>query len=94
MPTGAVYETVGTIEKITAQSVTLSHQAVPAIGWPAMTMTFQLTDPKVARGKDGRQGPVRVRSTTEWTNRATHGEGNGPVIAHLIRWSVRNRFFV
>jgi Cu(I)/Ag(I) efflux system membrane fusion protein len=46
MPTGAVYETVGTIEKITAQSVTLSHQAVPAIGWPAMTMTFQLTDPK------------------------------------------------
>ena len=50
MPTGAVYETVGTIEKITAQSVTLSHQAVPAIGWPAMTMTFQLTDPKVARG--------------------------------------------
>jgi Cu(I)/Ag(I) efflux system membrane fusion protein len=46
----ALYETVGTIEQITATSVTLSHEAVPAIGWPAMTMTFQLPDAGVARG--------------------------------------------
>jgi Cu(I)/Ag(I) efflux system membrane fusion protein len=48
--TAALYETVGKIEQITANSVTLSHEPVPAIGWPAMTMTFQLPDPSVARG--------------------------------------------
>ncbi len=48
--TASLYETVGKIEQITAKSVTLSHDAVPAIGWPAMTMTFQLSDPKIARG--------------------------------------------
>lgn len=47
--TAALYETVGKIEQLTANSVTLSHEPVPAIGWPAMTMTFQLPDPKVAR---------------------------------------------
>jgi Cu(I)/Ag(I) efflux system membrane fusion protein len=46
----ALYETTGLIEQITANSVTLSHQPVPAIGWPAMTMTFQLPDAVVARG--------------------------------------------
>jgi Cu(I)/Ag(I) efflux system membrane fusion protein len=46
----ALYETVGNIERITANSVTLSHEPVPTIGWPAMTMTFQLPDPSIARG--------------------------------------------
>lgn len=46
----ALYETVGKIEQITATSVTLSHQPVPAIGWPAMTMTFQLGAPTLASG--------------------------------------------
>ena len=32
------------IERITANSVTLSHEPVPALGWPAMTMTFALPD--------------------------------------------------
>src|SRR3546814_686739 len=48
--TTALYATVGKIEQITANSVTLSHEPVPAIGWPAMTMTFQLPVPKIARG--------------------------------------------
>lgn len=48
--TAPLYESVGKIEQIMARSVTLSHEAVPAIGWPAMTMTFQLSDPKIARG--------------------------------------------
>lgn len=46
----ALYETVGKIEQITADSVTLSHQPVPALGWPAMTMTFALPDANMARG--------------------------------------------
>ena len=45
-----LYETTGRIEQLTGNSVTLSHEPVPAIGWPAMTMTFALPDPSVARG--------------------------------------------
>ena len=45
-----VNETVGLIEAIDSSSVTLSHQPVPAIGWPAMTMTFRVVDPKLVRG--------------------------------------------
>jgi Cu(I)/Ag(I) efflux system membrane fusion protein len=44
----ALSETVGRIEQIDAKSVTISHQPVPAIGWPAMTMSFQLSDPALA----------------------------------------------
>ena len=44
-----LYETTGKIEQITAQSVTLSHEPVPALDWPAMTMTFQLANPALAR---------------------------------------------
>jgi Cu(I)/Ag(I) efflux system membrane fusion protein len=46
----ALYESVGRVELISPASVTLSHQPVPAIGWPAMTMTFKLADPKLAQG--------------------------------------------
>lgn len=44
-----LYETTGKIEQITAQSVTLSHEPVPVLDWPAMTMTFQLANPALAR---------------------------------------------
>ena len=43
-------ETVGRIEAIDPTSVTISHEPVPAIGWPAMTMTFRVADPALARG--------------------------------------------
>jgi Cu(I)/Ag(I) efflux system membrane fusion protein len=45
----ALYETRGRIEALTADSVTLSHEPVPAIGWPAMTMTFKLGSPGLAK---------------------------------------------
>jgi Cu(I)/Ag(I) efflux system membrane fusion protein len=44
------YHSVGQIDSITAANVTLSHQPVPALQWPAMTMTFQLPDPAITRG--------------------------------------------
>jgi len=44
------YETVGRIDRIEGGSITLSHQPVPALQWPAMTMTFRLADPALARG--------------------------------------------
>lgn len=46
----ALYDSVGRIEQISPTSVTLSHQPVPAIGWPAMTMTFKLAAPALAQG--------------------------------------------
>lgn len=48
--TAALYETTGKIEQLTSSSITLSHEPVPAIGWPAMTMTFQLGNSALARG--------------------------------------------
>ena len=46
----AMHQTSGRIEALTPQSVTLSHQPVPTLGWPAMTMSFRLGDPALARG--------------------------------------------
>ena len=44
------YGTTGTIETIEDGAVTLSHQPVPALGWPAMTMSFKLANPTMTRG--------------------------------------------
>ena len=49
-PAAPIYETVGSIEAIDRSGVTLSHQPVPAIGWPAMMMTFRVADPALVRG--------------------------------------------
>ena len=43
-------ETRGRIEALSADSITLSHEAVPSIGWPAMTMTFRLGSANLAKG--------------------------------------------
>ena len=47
---GVLHETRGRIEALSASSVTLSHEPVPAIDWPAMTMTFKLEPPTLAKG--------------------------------------------
>ena len=44
------YETTGRLERLHGRSITLSHQPVPALQWPAMTMSFTLADPKLAEG--------------------------------------------
>jgi Cu(I)/Ag(I) efflux system membrane fusion protein len=49
-PQTSLHETRGRIEAITADAITLSHDPVPAIGWPAMTMTFRLDPPALAKG--------------------------------------------
>jgi Cu(I)/Ag(I) efflux system membrane fusion protein len=48
--TPAFYETRGRIETLSGDQITLSHEPVPAIGWPAMTMTFRLDPPVLAKG--------------------------------------------
>jgi Cu(I)/Ag(I) efflux system membrane fusion protein len=50
MSASTLHETRGRIETLSAGSITLSHEAVPAIGWPAMTMTFKLDPPSLAQG--------------------------------------------
>ena len=42
--------TVGRIDKIDAAGITFSHRPVPALQWPAMTMTFRLSNPALVRG--------------------------------------------
>jgi Cu(I)/Ag(I) efflux system membrane fusion protein len=46
----ALYETRGRVEALKRDQITFSHEPVPAIGWPAMTMTFRLDPPGLARG--------------------------------------------
>ena len=46
----ALYQTRGRVEAIKADQITFSHEPVPAIGWPAMTMTFKLEPPTLAKG--------------------------------------------
>ncbi|MGB3740338.1 MAG: efflux RND transporter periplasmic adaptor subunit [Pontixanthobacter sp.] len=44
------YRATGSIESITARGVTLRHGPVPALEWPAMTMTFASNGPTQMRG--------------------------------------------
>ena len=46
------YEAVGTLESIDAASntVSMTHEPIPALQWPGMTMDFGLDSPQVAQG--------------------------------------------
>lgn len=39
-PAGPVYHGIGKVEKVSAESITFSHKAIPELNWPAMTMDF------------------------------------------------------
>lgn len=43
---------VGVVKAIDATkgTITLQHEAIKAIGWPAMTMTFKVASPDLLRG--------------------------------------------
>ena len=45
----------GVVEEVSATELTLAHDAVPALKWPAMTMGFKLADPRLAAGLAPRQ---------------------------------------
>jgi Cu(I)/Ag(I) efflux system membrane fusion protein len=70
-----LYQTRGRVEALNADQVTFSHQAVPAIGWPAMTMTFKLGSPELAKGlKVGDQAAF-----------AFEQRADGPVVRRITR---------
>lgn len=71
--TPTLHESVGRVEQLASDRITLSHEPVPAIQWPAMTMTFRLADPALARGlRPGQQ----VRFAFEQT-------AGGPVVRRI-----------
>ncbi|MFZ5669005.1 MAG: efflux RND transporter periplasmic adaptor subunit [Pseudomonadota bacterium] len=45
-----LHQTTGRIERIGAGGVTMSHDPVPGLNWPAMTMLFRVEDPSLLRG--------------------------------------------
>jgi Cu(I)/Ag(I) efflux system membrane fusion protein len=44
------HSTRGRVVEMDAGSITLDHEPVPALKWPAMTMPFQLAQPDLAKG--------------------------------------------
>ncbi|MCX2866784.1 copper-binding protein [Kluyvera cryocrescens] len=54
-----VIEGTGIVKRIDmdAKKITIDHQAIPAIGWPAMTMRFTFSEPTEAikQLKEGEQ---------------------------------------
>ncbi|WP_454688198.1 efflux RND transporter periplasmic adaptor subunit [Achromobacter aloeverae] len=44
-PAATVYETTGKVETVTDAQITFSHEPVPALGWGAMTMSFEKPSP-------------------------------------------------
>ncbi len=49
-PPPTLHQSMGRIEKLDGDSVTLSHEPVPTLNWPAMTMSFRVEDPALLRG--------------------------------------------
>ncbi|GAB3245169.1 efflux RND transporter periplasmic adaptor subunit [Chitinimonas naiadis] len=52
-PSGAalpMHHGVGKVEALSAQEVTLSHEAIASVGWGAMTMPFKLAKPALTQG--------------------------------------------
>jgi len=47
---GGTYSATGEVTEVSDGSVTINHQPVPALGWPAMTMTFKAPDSAMTAG--------------------------------------------
>jgi Cu(I)/Ag(I) efflux system membrane fusion protein len=86
----AEFDTRGRVVELDASSITLEHEPVPALKWPAMTMPFQLARPELARGlKAGdavrfrfrQQGDEHLLTAIERAGpdpaHAGHGAGSG-----------------
>lgn len=80
--TSPLYETIGTIEAIDNDQITLSHQPVPALGWGAMTMSFKLARPDLTQSF----------KTTDRVKFAFRQNGDDFVIEQLTKLApVKNR---
>ncbi|MFC4922733.1 efflux RND transporter periplasmic adaptor subunit [Delftia deserti] len=59
-PAGQTFTVNGVVQKVSSDEVTLAHDAVPGLKWPAMTMGFKLANPQLSAGLAPQQ---RVRFT-------------------------------
>jgi len=50
--TPAAADAVGVVKSVDTRkaAVTIAHEAIPALGWPAMTMSFKVADPALLKG--------------------------------------------
>jgi Cu/Ag efflux protein CusF len=50
--TAAPADGVGVVRAVNpkARTITLDHEAIPSLGWPAMTMTFKVADAALLQG--------------------------------------------
>lgn len=70
----ALYTTRGRVEAVKGDQITFSHAPVPAIGWPAMTMTFRAEPPSLAKGlKVGERAAFAFEQRPE-----------GPVVRRIV----------
>jgi Cu(I)/Ag(I) efflux system membrane fusion protein len=74
-PAPALHRSQGRVEQISPTSVTLSHEPVPALQWPAMTMAFKLASPQLATGI----------STGEGVSFAFEQTPAGPVVREMTK---------
>jgi len=70
-----LHRSQGRVEQISPTSVTLSHGPIPALQWPAMTMTFKLASPKLATG-------VKTGDRVSFAFEQTPG---GPVVREMTK---------
>jgi Cu(I)/Ag(I) efflux system membrane fusion protein len=54
------YEVEGVFEEAFADGISLSHEPIPTLGWPEMTMDFGLADPALVEGLEA-GAPIRFR---------------------------------
>lgn len=71
----ALHRSQGRVEQISPTSVTLSHDPVPALQWPAMTMAFKLASPQLATG-------VKAGDRVSFAFEQTPG---GPVVREMTK---------
>lgn len=74
----ALHRAQGRVEQVAAGSVTLSHDPIPSLGWPAMTMAFPLARPGLAAGL---QPGDRIAFSVEET-------AQGPLVRELSKGGV------
>lgn len=64
-PADSFYSGTGTVQSVSGDEVAIAHGPIPAIGWPAMTMTF--TAPP------GMAGTLKTGDRVEFSFRKTDG---------------------
>jgi Cu(I)/Ag(I) efflux system membrane fusion protein len=70
----------GVIEEVSPTELTLAHDPVPALKWPAMTMGFRLADPRAGGGTHAQTGrALHLRQTGRGLRDHRHRKGQAMI---------------